>query len=277
MTTTYLGMTEPTVGADSDTWGDELNLCLNVIDIFAGNAGASILSGLTLSTAGGSATFSCAAGVAGSTTGRIIPVDVTSKTTSSWVVGSGNGALDTGAIANSTWYHVFVIMRLDTGVTDVLISTSPTSPTMPTGYTLKRRIGAMKTNGSAQWTAFSQVGDEFLWLVPVQDLSTSSLGAAENLSGMSVPTGIKPIALLRGDMSHASANTLVLVTSPDATNAAPSAGNYTSILQVGSQSIALGELRIRTNTLAQIRSRSSAASTTLELVTYGWIDPRGKF
>ena len=38
-----------------------------------------------------------------------------SKTTSAWAVGTGNGALDTGTIANSTWYHVYVIERTDTG------------------------------------------------------------------------------------------------------------------------------------------------------------------
>jgi hypothetical protein len=32
MTTTNLGMTLPTVGADQDTWGDELNAALGVID-----------------------------------------------------------------------------------------------------------------------------------------------------------------------------------------------------------------------------------------------------
>jgi hypothetical protein len=37
MTTTNLGMTIPTVGADSDTWGNELNTDLGLIDAFAGS------------------------------------------------------------------------------------------------------------------------------------------------------------------------------------------------------------------------------------------------
>src|SRR5258706_16449805 len=35
MTTTNLGMTIPTVGADADTWGNELNANLNIIDAFS--------------------------------------------------------------------------------------------------------------------------------------------------------------------------------------------------------------------------------------------------
>lgn len=35
MTTTNLGMTLPTVGASTDTWGDTLNVDLNLIDAFA--------------------------------------------------------------------------------------------------------------------------------------------------------------------------------------------------------------------------------------------------
>lgn len=276
--TPNLAMNPCVVGADADTWGDKSNANLALVDTFAGNVAASILSGLTLSTSGSSANFTCAAGIAGSTTGPLMALgSPITKSTSSWTVGTSNGGLDTGSIANDTWYHVWLIKRPDTGVVDVLVSLSAISPTMPPNYTLKRRIGALKTNGSAQWINFSQVGDEFLWLVPGADLSTSSLGTSELLTTLSsVPSGIKVIALLRGDMNHASANTFVLVNSPDVTNAAPSAGNYTAIQQVGAQAVALGELRIRTNTSGQIRSRSSASTTTLEILTYGWIDPRGR-
>jgi len=61
---------------------------------------------------------------------------------------SGAGGLDTGAIANSTWYAVWVIMK-DDGTTNIMLSTSGTSPTMPTGYTFKARMGWVITNTSA--------------------------------------------------------------------------------------------------------------------------------
>ena len=107
------------------------------------------LFGLTMSTAGASTTMTIAAGIATDSTGvRMMKlVSAISKTTSAWAAGTAAGGLDTGAIAASTWYHFFEIMNPATGAVDVLFSLSATAPTMPTGYTLFRRIGSMLTNG----------------------------------------------------------------------------------------------------------------------------------
>jgi len=67
---------------------------------------------------------------------------ITKNTNNAWSVGTGNGSLDTGAIANSTYYG-YVIQRSDTGVVDVLTSLSSTSPTMPANY--DRRSPALFT------------------------------------------------------------------------------------------------------------------------------------
>lgn len=58
-----------------------------------------------------------------------------------WAVGTGNGGIDTGAAANTT-YFIWLIRRPDTGVVDALLSTSSSSPTMPANYTQKALIGA---------------------------------------------------------------------------------------------------------------------------------------
>jgi hypothetical protein len=59
---------------------------------------------------------------------------------------TGAGALDTGSIANSTWYFLFIISNGAT-VTG-LASTSATSPTLPSGYTWVMRVGAVRTNSA---------------------------------------------------------------------------------------------------------------------------------
>jgi hypothetical protein len=52
---------------------------------------------------------------------------------------SGANGLDTGSIANSTWYSVWVIYNVTT--TAGLLSASAAAPTLPSGYTYKARVG----------------------------------------------------------------------------------------------------------------------------------------
>ena len=168
-----------------------------------------LIGGLTLSTAGSSTVFAVAPGVAADSNNiaTMALASVISKTTTVWNLGNG-GSLDTGTIAASTWYHVHLIKRADTGVVDVLVSLSVTAPTLPTNYSLFRRIGSLLTNVSSQWVSFSQLGDEFIWSVPVGDISTTTLGTTATLFVLSVPTGLQVLARIRGyvELSNAAAN-----------------------------------------------------------------------
>lgn len=201
-----------------------------------------------------------------------------SKTTGAWAVGSGNGCLDTGSVANSTWYHIFLIFRSDTGVTDILCSTSATSPTMPANYTSKRRIGSIKTNGSAQILPFTQIGSVFWWGTATLDVNTSTLGTSASLQTLNVPTGVKVSPICRYSMSNNGQS--VILTSADETDVAP-ANAYPIAAAPGADlvdlTIAAGTMNtacplLTTNTSAQVRARASAASTTLSIVTRGWVD-----
>ena len=71
---------------------------------------------------------------------------------------TGANGLDTGSIAQATWYAVFAISKSD-GTTATLASTSATSPTMPTGYTCKARIGWVRAaTSTAQLLGTWQLG-----------------------------------------------------------------------------------------------------------------------
>jgi hypothetical protein len=61
---------------------------------------------------------------------------------------AGANGLDTGTVAGSTWYSVWVIGKAD-GTIAGLLSASATAPTMPTGYTYKARMGWVRTDGTA--------------------------------------------------------------------------------------------------------------------------------
>lgn len=227
--------------------------------------------GLTLSTAGSSTTFAVAAGVAVDSLGTdfMSAASSMSKTTSAWAAGTGNGSLDTGAIAANTWYHVHQIKNLSSGAVDYLVSLSPTAPTMPAGYTIFRRIGSMKTNGSSQWLGFTQVGDEFIWSAGTTDNSTSRTSAT--LITLSVPTGIIVTALMNvltnGSAGYGS------VYPADLTS-------YSGMFVSGTHNATVTQygdfLQLRTNTSAQVYVQDSSASHTTNIYTYGWIDTRGR-
>jgi hypothetical protein len=239
------------------------------------------LFGLTLSTAGSSTTFSVAAGTAadsGSNNDFMVLTSSLNKTTGAWAVGSGGGSLDTGAIAASTWYHVYLIKRPDTLVVDVLVSASATAPTMPANYTLFRRIGSMRTDGSSNWVAFVQRGDEFLWVTTVIDVNGLALQTANRaLYSLTVPLGLQVNALFRATITGSSVTTLVLFTSLDESDqvGGTSGGGLSMINEVVSQ-YGAGHYNVRTNTSAQIGARSNISGGTFYVYTYGWIDARGR-
>ncbi len=237
------------------------------------------LFGLTLSAAGSVATFGVASGFATDSTGNVIVTlpGSFSKTTGAWASGSGAGSLDTGAIAASTWYHVFLVYKPSGTVIDVLTSLSPTSPALPSGYSNFRRIGSLLTDGSNNWTAFTQNGDEFLWSTPVNNASNNNLTTTSVLFTVTVPTGVTVNALLRAAYENGGAAAFALIQSPaESTQAANTPGGNFN-LGAATGVYTAGQFNIRTDTSARVRAVSSqAAGNSFYMVTYGWIDPRGR-
>jgi len=238
----------------------------------------SYLAGLTLSTAGSSSSFGIAVGVAAdsTTTSMMALTSAYAKTTSSWAVGSGNGALDTGTIVASAWYHVFLIQRTDTGVVDVLISLSATSPTLPSPYTLFRRIGSLCTSAS-QWIKFTQLGDEFLWDVSQANLNGSPGDTLAHALAVTVPTSVQVTAILAvGAIAGSGADGRFVLSEFDKSDEAPAISNLNAGVQGSTTLQGFQRFLIRTNTSAQIRYRAFNATGQLIVNTSGWIDTRGK-
>lgn len=205
---------------------------------------------------------------------------LTKRLDAAWAVGTNQGGLDTGSIANTT-YHVWLIKRSDTGVVDALFSTSVSAPTMPAGYDYKRRIGSFVRVGAAI-QLFTQTGDEFLLTTPVLDVNDgSATAAAQTLTLGSVPTGLKLNAIVVAGLLFSSGNNQVYFSSLDQADSAPSTSVAplfdTSAYNIGTSIFSTGRFTIRTNTSAQIRSRKVGSTTeVIKVVTHGWIDRRGR-
>ncbi len=204
------------------------------------------------------------------------------KSLSAWAVGNNNGSLDTGAIGANAWYHVHLIRRDSDGVLDILLSLSATAPTMPSGWTARRRIGSIRTNASSQITPFVQVGDTFLWDVVVDDGAIVNPGTAAVNRTLTVPTGVVVFPIVTWGLTAAGTATFGLLVTPlSITDTAVSATAVTVRVQVASASggtMSSVVSHVPTNTNAQVRTRtdSASASDTLRILTQGWIDLRGK-
>lgn len=239
------------------------------------------IGGLTLSAAGSTGVYGIAVGAATDST-DVAAMELASaytKTLAAWAVGSGNGSLDGGSVAISTWYHVFEIQRPDTGVVDILASTSVSAPTLPTNYTLFRRIGSILTDASSNITKFVQIGDTFLWDVEVVDAAGISVtGSTPTLFALTVPPAVIVTAIFNASTT-AGGNGSMLFNSP----LQAAVGSITfqtqsnfSWISGASGNGGSARFEIITSTARQIRGVSSITFTPFYIYTTGWIDRRGK-
>lgn len=259
----------------------------NTADLFTSGANSQLgfINGLTLARVS-TTTYSVATGAArnedAGTPALMALGTALTKSLSAWAAGNNNGSLDTGTITLNSWYHVHLIQNLSTGVVDVLLSLSATAPTMPSGYTARRRIGSIRTDASSQVTAFVQNGDKFLWDVAVSDLNVTNPGTTAATRTLTVPTGVVVFPSVSwGAVAAASTAMGVLVTPLSITDSTPSSTLTTVRAVVTSASggtVQTVVSNIPTNTSAQVRTRceSSSASDVLRAVTHGWVDPRGR-
>lgn len=196
----------------------------------------------------------------------------------------GANGLDAGSLATNTWYHAYAIAKAD-GTVALLASTSVSSPTMPSGYTLLRRIGSFKTDGSSHVKAFTQTGDVFQWTTFITDVSGANLGSVGTPSNqtLSVPTGLAVgwIGRVQGtnDASFsAGLNFGVFLYTPGKTVAVPVTSGGTTGTATATAADGCYVYGMLTNTSAQLTTKGSTEGNNVfvTLETEGWIDRRGK-
>lgn len=189
-----------------------------------------------------------------------------------WVVGTNQPKLDAGSEATSTWYAVYAIMRSDTGVCDILFSTSFTAPTMPANYDYKRRIGSFYNQSSSIIRPFSDLGQGIIiYAATILDVDVTNQGTTRTLRNMSIP----PIACewLGGTYAYTSGEN-VYITSPAQTDEAESSA--AARVTVRGADSTTNAIRCWSNSSGQVGSVGAAANTNLRMSTYGHVDPRGQ-
>lgn len=198
---------------------------------------------------------------------------LTKRLDASWAVGTGNGGLDTGSIANS-WYYVWLIQRSDTGVVDALFSLSSTAPTMPTNYDRKRLIGPiLRTGGGIK--SFSQRREYFIWNSPVGDLVTST----PSLTAANVTLTVPPIDTVKARITallinDPAADTGIWIREKSQADEALSQSSFDLFARDVSQ-ISVAELERYVDGSGQIQYKSNDSGvTTFRIITKGFEFPR---
>lgn len=161
---------------------------------------------------------------------------------------TGAGGLDSGTVANNTWYYAFLISG--SSGTSVIASTNPVLPTLPTGYTYLRRLLPMRTNSTGLLFPFfvTDWGNDVIeWTYSVPDFQITD----------TTPSGAN-VCLNNGVATTATDVSLTLVP-PDATHAniAFSARSATST--------------IRSKNLATFGDRSLTATSGTNIEGTGWV------
>jgi hypothetical protein len=241
----------------------------------------SYLAGLTLSRNSGTPNtkIDVAAGSCADDT-NTLGLIVTAGTVDFGTVGA-NG-LDTGVQILSTWYHIYAIGKVD-GTTALLGSTSVSSPTMPTGYTLKRRIGSVFSDASVHFTSFTQDGDLFEWTTMNATVNSNNPGITAVLQTLAVPPGLNVIANFLVNIQNTNLTTplYALFTDPITTDSTPAVGSSDvgrTYGGTGGTFDSTAHMSVRTDTSRRVRSRLSFsdAGTQLVMHTRSWIDRRGR-
>jgi len=194
---------------------------------------------------------------------------------------TGINGLDTGTLAASTWYKMYIIGKAN-GATPGLIASlaSNAAPTFPATYTLKRYIGSFRTDGSAHVLPFKQFQDHFLWFPPPSlDINAdTTLVAANKLYALTnCPNNVSVRVVVRVSFTNTGAGSQAVVRSPNELGAVPAAPQLYNIQDPVANQASLEELTIRTNTAQQVAAWASAASNnTISLLTIGWYDDLGR-
>ena len=140
-------------------------------------------------------------------------LSLTLNIASNW---AGSGNLDTGSVAPSTWYSVYVIYDPATATAGGLYSLSSTSPTLPTGYTAFARLGSVQTDASSHFYRILQINNRAQYTVTG---GTNTANMLEMISGNSGSTSTPTYsAVAVGGFVPTSATQIAVVASQTSTS-----------------------------------------------------------
>lgn len=211
------------------------------------------------------AAFVTLGATAGSYTANTVSLSLATST-------SGANGLDTGSIATSTWYSVWVIYN---GTTVAgLLSTSASAPTLPSGYTYKARVGWVRTDGSSNLWRTIQYGNRAQWITPSGGFQSMASGSSSGAwlavaTGNYVPTSASAITV---GMYKGNVNGIAAV-HPNNAISLPTTNASTSVIWTGNNAnTGIPATSQATMMLESTNIYWFSDNATTNLYAQGWID-----
>jgi hypothetical protein len=198
---------------------------------------------------------------------------ITKQIDAAWAAGDNAGGLDTGAVAANTAYYIWLIRKDSDGMIDALFSLSITAPTMPAGYTYKRRIMRVRTDAASNIIPFDQYGDYVRYKTAIIDRALAAVADANrNAFVLTVPPSVEAwvqITYYAGNGPHYMWYGSASV--PDAAASATKRHFHAPV----SALFALEDF-VKTTASSEIYARADNIAVNLGILTLGWIDDRGR-
>jgi hypothetical protein len=200
----------------------------------------------------------------------------TSISETSTITTAGAGGLDTGAEANSTWYHVWLATDNAASRT-LLLSTSTSAPTLPGGYTHRAYVGAVYNNSAGNFEKFVQFGNrvysDWQWVSqPVVSNQTQANYTAASLTS-SVPSTATSVVLQPGTSTSGAtvAGSVFMSADGSGTTATTDDNFYTRTCYSGEAKQYVPGVVVPLTTAQQFMYRTTGANVSATIYVIGWI------
>lgn len=197
-----------------------------------------------------------------------------------WAAGGSAGMRNSAVGIANTTYHIWAVRTAASATADIYAHTSTTAATVLTAlqaesggssYIYGRLIASVVRAGSTI-LAFTQVGDEFTWTVPVNDVVDASSGTSAHTVALTVPTGIAMRAHIN---FFADVSTGAYISALSSTDQAASTTGVPGVSSFAGTQGNGCTMSVMTDTSAQIRWRQNSNASFL-LNTLGFVHPRGR-
>ena len=208
--------------------------------------------------------------------GQAVATALTKQIDNSWSAGTNQGGLDTGSVAADSTYFMFAIYNPTTSTADFLFSSSHVSPALPSGYTKKKRIAALRTDGSGNIRngeyLFNPDGSyHFEYATKILDLAIAGSASTSKVNfAVTVPRDV--VVKIRASMYRANtADVYVNLLSPYDNSLSPTFANADLLSDINY--LGAIEKNILSNDSSQISYISSFATLdNFNVTTLGWFD-----